>query len=87
MVPSIICTWVKFGTARPPSQTWPPRSRQLGRRALVGGVTKNPMFTLSELPEFSVERADPSRCTTVSAGLYGRVARQKLLVRQKIDLV
>ena len=51
----------------------------LGRRALVGEVTKNLMVTLTEFQSSSVEMREPSRRTGISAalhqsGLYGGVA-------------
>jgi hypothetical protein len=54
-------------------------------RALVREVTKNPMVTLTELLNSSVEMGEPSRLTTISAalhqsGLYGRVDRRKPLL-------
>ena len=57
----------------------------LGRRALVREVTKNPMVTLTEFYNSSVEMREPSRRTTISAalhhsGLYGRVTRRKPLL-------
>ena len=47
---------------------------------MVREVTKNPMVTLTELQNSSVNIGEPSRRTTISAalhksGLYGRVAR------------
>ncbi|KAK3549580.1 hypothetical protein QTP86_005243 [Hemibagrus guttatus] len=46
------------------------------------------MVTLKVLQRFSVERGEPSRRTTISAalhqsGLYGRVARRKLLLSKR----
>jgi hypothetical protein len=76
-VASIILKWKKFGTTK----TLPRAGRQdklsnLGSRALVREVTKNPMVTLTELQRSSVEMGEPSRRTTISAalhqlGLYG----------------
>ena len=55
---------------------------------MVREVTKNPMFTLTELQSSSVEMGEPSRRTTISAalhqsGLYGRVARRKPLLSKR----
>ena len=63
-----------------PRAGFPAKLSNRGRRALVREVTKNPMFTLTELQTSSVEMGEPSRRTTISAalhqsGLYGRVAR------------
>ena len=51
-------------------------------------VTKNPIVTLKEHQNSSVEMGEPSRSTTISAalhqsGLYGRVARRKQLLNEK----
>ncbi|KAF3697421.1 hypothetical protein EXN66_Car013101 [Channa argus] len=45
----------------------------------VKEVTKNPMATLKELQCFSVDRAEPSRRTTISSA----VARRKRLPRKR----
>ncbi|KAG2462042.1 TC1A transposase, partial [Polypterus senegalus] len=88
-VASIICKWKKFETTRTlPRAGWLSKLSDLGRRALVREVTKNPMVTLSELQRPSVEREEPSRRTTISAeihqsGLYGRVARRKPLLSKR----
>ena len=86
---SIILRWKKFGTTK----TLPRAGRlaklsNRGRRALVRDVTKNPMVTLTELQRTFVEMGEPSRRTTISvalhqSGLYGRVARQKLLLSKR----
>ena len=48
------------------------------------------MVTLTELQSSSVETGEPSRRTTISAalhqsGLFGRVARQKVLLSKRHD--
>ncbi|KAK3540002.1 hypothetical protein QTP70_022799, partial [Hemibagrus guttatus] len=58
----------------------PAKPSDRGRRALVRKVTKNPMVTLKELQRFSMVRGEPSRRTTITAGLhqsglYGRVTQ------------
>ena len=73
---SNILKWKKFGTNK---------NEQLGRRALVREVNKNPMVILTELQSSSVEMGETSRRTTISAALhqsrlYGRVARRKPLL-------
>ncbi|KAK3565266.1 hypothetical protein QTP86_004271 [Hemibagrus guttatus] len=79
------CKWKKFGTTRTlPRAGRPAKPSDRGRRALVRKVTKNPMVTLKELQRFSMVRGEPSRRTTISAGLhqsglYGRVTRRKPL--------
>ena len=65
---------------------WP--NGEIGGKALVREVTKNPMVTLTELQSSSVEMGEPSRRTTISAalhqsGLYGRVARRKPLLSKR----
>ena len=55
---------------------------------MVREVTKNAMVTLPELQRSSVEMGEPSRRTIISAalhqsGLYGRVARRKLLLSKR----
>ncbi|XP_051784574.1 mediator of RNA polymerase II transcription subunit 21 isoform X1 [Erpetoichthys calabaricus] len=88
-VASIIRKWKKFKTTRTlPRAGRPSKLSDQRRRALVMGVTKNPMATLSELQMSSVERGEPSRRTTISAafhqsGLYGRVARRKPLLSKR----
>ncbi|KAG2469321.1 TC1A transposase, partial [Polypterus senegalus] len=88
-VASIIHKWKKFETTRTlPRAGRPSKLSNWGRRDLVREVTKNPMVTLSELQRYSVERGEPSRRTTISAaihqsGLYGRVARRKILLSKR----
>ena len=49
-VASIILKWKKFGTTKPlPRAGHLAKLSNLGRRALVREVTKNPMVTLKEL--------------------------------------
>ena len=48
-VASIILKWNKFGTTKTSARTAnPAKLSNLGRRALVREVTKNPMVTLTE---------------------------------------
>ena len=82
-VASIILKWKKFGTTK----IFLAKLSIRGRRALVKDVTKNQMVTLTELHSSSVEMVEPSRRTSISAalhqlGVYGRVARQKPLLRK-----
>jgi transposase len=78
---SIILKWKKFGTNKTLLRAGrPAKLSNLGRRALVREVTKNPLLTLAELQSSSVEMGETSRRTTISAalhqsGLYGRVGR------------
>ena len=77
----------EYGT----TQTFPRAGRltklsNRARRTLVKGVTKNPMATLTELQSSSAEMGEPAG-RTISAALhkswlYGRVARQKPLLRK-----
>ncbi|KAK3574571.1 hypothetical protein QTP86_010183 [Hemibagrus guttatus] len=88
-VTSIIRKWKKFGTTRTlPRAGSPAKLSDRGRRTLVREVTKNPMVTLNEPQCFSMKRGEPSRRTTISAGLhqsglYGRVTRQKPLLSKR----
>ena len=90
-VASVILKCKKFGTTRAlPRAGHPAKLSNLGRRALVREVTKNPMSTLTELQSSSVEMEEPSRRTTISAtlhqsGLYSRVARRKPLLSKKAN--
>ena len=84
-VSSIIRNRKEYGTI----QTVPRAGRlsNRARRTLVRKVTKNPMTTLTELQSSLAEMGEPSGRTTVSAAhhksrLYGRVARQKPLLRK-----
>jgi hypothetical protein len=85
-VASIILKWKKFGTTKTlPETVRLTKLSNQGRRALIREVTKNPMVTLKELQNSSVEMREPSRRTTISAalhqsGLYCRVARWKPLL-------
>ena len=88
-VASIIVKWKKIGTTKTLSRAGrPAKLSNRGRRALAREVTKNPMVSLTELWSSSVEMEEPSRRTTISAalhqsGLYGRVARRKLLLSKR----
>jgi hypothetical protein len=86
-VASIVLKWKEFGTTKTRAVRSAKLSNQ-GRRALVREVTKNPMVTLTELQNCSVEMGEPSRRTTNStalqqSGLYGRVARRKPLLSKR----
>ncbi|KAG2469857.1 TCB1 transposase, partial [Polypterus senegalus] len=72
-VASIISKWKKFETTRTlPRDGRSSKLSDRGRRALVRGVTKNPMVTLSQ-PINHLNQL----------GLYGRVARQKPLLSKR----
>src|SRR2546425_162899 len=85
-VASIIFKWQKFGTTKTlHGAGHPTKLSNWGRRALVREVTKNLMFTLTELKSSSVEMGDSSRRTIISAapnqsGLNSRVVRRKPLL-------
>ena len=75
---AIILKWKKFGTTKTLPRAGGLAKLNIGRRALIKEVTKNPMVPLTELKSSSVEMAETSRRTTISAalhqsGLYGRV--------------
>ena len=83
---AFIIKWKKFGTTKTlPRAGRPAKLSNQWRRALV---TKNRMFTLTELQSSSVEMGEPSKRTTISAvlhqsGLYGRVTRRKPLLSKR----
>ena len=68
----------KFGTTKTrPRADHSAKLSNRGRRALSREVNENPLVTLTELQNSSVEMGEPSRMTTISAalhqlGLYGR---------------
>ena len=87
-VASIINQLKKFGTTRTlPRAGRPVKLSNLGRRALVREVTKNPMVTLAELQKSCVEMGETSRKTITAtlkqSGVYGRVARQKPILSER----
>jgi hypothetical protein len=66
----------------------PTKLSNQARMTLVRVVTKNPLTNLTELKSSLAEMGEPARRTKVSAalhqsGLYGRVARRKLLLRKR----
>lgn len=77
------------GTTRtPPRAGHSNKLSNQGRRALAREVTKNLMVTLTELQKSFVEMGLSSRIpTTIAAlhqsGLYGRVAKWKVLLSAK----
>ena len=92
---SIILRWKKFGTTKTLLRVGHPGKLSnwvvgFGQgRALVRVVTKNRMVTLTELQSSSVEMGRTFQKTTISAemvvqsGLYGSVARRKLLLSKR----
>jgi hypothetical protein len=72
-------------------EVWKCRDSKLsnqGRRALFREVTKNPMVTLTELQNSSVEmvvllEGSPISAALHQSGLYGRVARRKPLLHKR----
>jgi hypothetical protein len=80
-VASNIIKWKKFGTTKTlPRAGFLAKLSNRGRRALVREVTKNPMFTLTDLQTSSVEmvvllEGSPISAALHQSGLYGRVAR------------
>uniref|UniRef100_A0AAZ3NPC4 Sleeping Beauty transposase HTH domain-containing protein n=1 Tax=Oncorhynchus tshawytscha TaxID=74940 RepID=A0AAZ3NPC4_ONCTS len=64
-VASIILKWKKFVTTKTlPRAGCLAKLSNLGRRALIRKVNKNPMVTLTELQSSSVEMGEHSRRTT-----------------------
>ncbi|XP_071210367.1 uncharacterized protein [Salvelinus alpinus] len=88
-VASIILKWKKFGTTKTlPRAGRPTKLSNLGRRALVREVTKNPMVTLTKLQSSSVEmlvllEGFPISAALHQSGLYGTVVRRKPLLSKK----
>ena len=79
-VPKSTVTLLKAG--------YPTKLSNQTRKTLVREVTKNPMTTLTELWNSFSEIGEPAGRTTVFAAhhksrLYGRVARQKPLLRKR----
>ena len=88
-VSSIIRKWKEYVTTLTlPRADCLTKLSKRARRTLVREVTKNPMTTLTELQSSLAEMGEPTGRTTVSAALhksrlYGRVARQKPLLRKR----
>ena len=88
-VSSIIRKWKQYGTTQTlPRAGRPTKLSNRARSTLVREVTKNPMTTLTEPQSSLAEMGEPAGRTTISAALhksrlYGRVARQKLLLRKR----
>ena len=88
-IKSNIKKWTENGTATNlPRDSCPPKLTNQARRALIREATKRPKITLKELQcstaeiGVSVHRTTLS-CTLHRAGLYGGVARKKLLLKEK----
>jgi hypothetical protein len=91
-VPSIILKWTKFGTTKTLLRAHClAKLSNLGRRAFVKEVIKNPMVILTEIENSSLEMEERSRRTTISlhqSGIYSREARQKpLLSKRHVSLI
>ncbi len=88
-VASIILKWKTFGTTRTlPRAGHAAKLSYRGRRALVREVKKNPKITVAQLQRCIREMGESCRKSTITAalhqsGLYGRVARQKPLLRAR----
>ena len=87
-IKSIIKKWKEYGTtAKLPREGRPPKPTDQSRRALIREATKRPIITLKELQSSTAEIGVSVPQTTLSrtlhrAGLYGRVARKKLLLKE-----
>ena len=87
-VKSIIKKRKEYGTtATLPREGRPPKLSDQVRRALVREATKRPMVTLKELERSTAEMGETVHGTTITrtlhkAGLYGRVARRKPLLKK-----
>ena len=92
-VSSIIRKWKEYGTTQTlPRSGRPTKLSNWARRTLVRKVTKNPITTLTELQSSFAKIGEPAGRTTISAALhksrlYGRVARQKPLLRKRHTIV
>ena len=88
-VVSIIGTFLKYVTTQTlPRAGCSTKLSHLARRTLVRVVTENSMTSLTELQSLLAEMGEPARRTKVTTalrqcGLYGRVARQKPLLRKR----
>ena len=87
---SIIQKWKEYGTTTNlPREGCPPKLTDQARRALIREASKRPKRALKELQSSIAEIGVSVHGTTLSrtlhrAGLYGRVARKKLLLKEKI---
>ena len=87
---SIIKQLKEYGTtANLPREHRPPKLTDQARRVLLREATKRPKITLKVLQSSTVEIEVSVHRTTLSrtlhrAGLYGRVARKKPLLKEKI---
>ena len=90
-VKSIIKKRKEYGTtATLPREGRPPKLSDQVRRALVREATKRPMVTLKELERSTAEMGETVHGTTITwtlhkAGLYGRVAIRKPLLKKPIS--
>lgn len=80
--------WNKFGTTRiHPRADCGAKVSNWERRAFVRKVTRDPMVTLAELKRACVKGRPEGRTTITTtlhrSGLYGRVVRQKSLLRER----
>ena len=88
-IKSIIKKWKENGTTTNlPREGRPPKLMDQARMPLIREATKRPKITLKEQQSstaeigLSVHRTTLS-CTLHRAGLYGRVARKKLFLKEK----
>jgi transposase len=88
-IKSIINKWKEYGTTTNlPREGHSPKLMDQARRALIREATKRPKITLKELQSSTAEIGVSIHRTTLShtlhrAGLYGRVARKKPLLKEK----
>ena len=74
-----------------PREGRPTKLTDQARRAIIREATKRPKMTLKELQSSTVEIGVSVHRTTLNhtlhkAGLYGRVTRKKLLLKEKNKL-
>ena len=88
-IKSIIKKWKEYGiTTNLPREGHPPKLMNQARRSLIREATKRPNITLKELQSSTAEAGVFVHRTTLRrtlhrAGLYGRVARKKSLLKEK----
>ncbi|MBN3272188.1 TCB1 transposase, partial [Polyodon spathula] len=88
-IKAIIKKWKEYGTTTNLAREGrPPKLTDQARRALIREATKRPKITLKELQSSTAEIGVSVHRTTLSrtlhrAGLYGRVARKKPLLKEK----
>ena len=82
-IKSFIKTWKEYGiTTNLPRQGRPPKLIDQARRALSREATKRPKITLKIGVSANTDHRTTLSHTLHRAGLYGRVARKKRLLKE-----